>query len=224
MTKHIGKVFPTKTSGNLEVVSYINARNVEVIFLTTGHRATTQMSQIRSGKVKDPLHPSVFGVGFIGVGKYKVSDNSKITKAYQCWSNMLERCYSYDWHNIYPTYAECTVHSEWHNFQTFAKWYHENYPADCGDYHLDKDIKIDGNKEYSPIACTFVSPKDNLVKSHAKNYIFVSPDGVEVEMFNLSEFCRENNLNQGHMCQVNSGNLHSHKGWTKCVSQSKQGE
>ncbi len=208
-----GTIYETNSSGKLVITKYVHCKNVEVRFVNTGFETTARMDNIRDGKVKDPFHSSVYGVGFIGVGEYKVSVNSKITKAYQCWSNMLERCYSNDFHNIYPTYAECTVHSDWHNFQTFAKWYYENHPADGGDYHLDKDIKIEGNKEYSPNACMFVSPADNTVKAKAKTYMFIDPGGVKIEIYNLNKFCRDKGLDPGTMYQVHLGNQSQHKGW-----------
>ncbi len=208
-----GAIYETNSSGKLEITRYINYFNVEVRFLDTGYEKTVQMGHIRYGKVKDPFYPSVCGVGFIGVGEFKVSIKSKHTKAYTTWNNMLERCYSKKLHKKYPTYIGCAVHPDWHNFQTFAKWYYENHPADGGDYHLDKDIKIEENKEYSPNACMFVSPADNTVKAKAKTYMFIDPDGGKVEIYNLNEFCRGKGLDPGTMYQVHLGNQNQHKGW-----------
>lgn len=52
----------------------------------------------------------------------------------------------------------------WHNFQVFANWYTDNYPRNLasGEYQLDKDIRIEGNKEYGPDACKFVSRSENM--------------------------------------------------------------
>ncbi len=214
MVKHLGNKYDTNC-GMLEVVKYINSRNVLVRFVNTGFMAVTKMASIRARSVKDPLHPSVFGVGFIGVGEFKVSANRKQTKAYQCWSGMLGRCYSDTEQKRNPTYIGCLVHPDWHNFQTFAKWYHDNHPSDGGKYELDKDILVEGNKIYSPNACMFVSHEENTIKAHARVYTFVSPTGCKVKIYNMAKFCRDNDLNHGCMCQVNSGNQSSHKGWTK---------
>lgn len=49
----------------------------------------------------------------------------------------------------------------------------------------------------------------------SQKWIVTTPNGIEIEVKNLSLFCRENNLNQAHMWQVAAGNATHHKGW-KC--------
>ena len=215
MGHYRGEVYSTNTSGNLEVTKYINSKEVEVRFLATGFEKTVRMEHVIKGKVKDPLHRSVFGVGFIGVGEFKVSVNRKSTKAYQCWVGMLERCYSKKLHKKYPTYIGCTVHPDWHNFQTFAKWYQDNYPVGGDKYQLDKDLLVEGNKVYSKDTCMFVTGAENMIKAHAKSYTLINPEGEEVEIYNMTKFCRHNNLSRVAMCHVNSGKQSSHKSWTK---------
>ncbi len=213
MSNYTGNIYTTNSSGKLEITKYINKSNVEVRFLDTGYEKTVQMGHIRDGKVKDPFYPSVCGVGFIGVGKYKVSTNGNITKAYTTWNNMLKRCYSEVEHRRNPTYIGCSVHPEWHNFQTFAKWYDKNHPIDGSKYELDKDILVNGNRVYSPETCLFVSHFENSMKASAKSFTFKNPEGEVIEIYNLRKFCRENKLNNGAMCQVHLGKLNQHKGW-----------
>jgi hypothetical protein len=50
---------------------------------------------------------------------------------------------------------------------------------------------------------------------YAKDYTFCDPDGELVAIRNLKAFCRERNLNPGHMRSVNCGRIKSHKGWRK---------
>lgn len=61
-------------------------------------------------------------------------------------------------------------------------------------------------------------PSPNASKASAlakaKTYIVTSPDGDEQTITNLSKFCRENNLSQGHMSAVALEKKCSHKGWT----------
>ncbi len=215
MSKHVGGIFPTNKSGNLEITKYINANSVEVAFCDTGFETVARMTSIRNGSVKDFLRKSVFGVGFVGVGEHKVKLDGKISDSYRCWSGMLGRCYSVSESAGNPTYKDCTVHPDWHNFQTFAKWYHENYPNDGGRYQLDKDILVEGNKIYGPETCMFVSHKANVIKATAKSYTFISPEGDKVEIYNMADFCRSNGLDNSAMCHVHSGKHNSHKGWTK---------
>ena len=123
------------------------------------------------------------------------------------------RCYSEKSRAENPTYVGCTVCREWHNFQNFAKWYDDNYPSDGHEYHLDKDILIDGNKEYSPVACMFVTRAENNIKAHAKSFKLISPTGELVEVYNLAKFCRDNGLWDSGIHSVVNGRQESHKGW-----------
>jgi hypothetical protein len=106
-----------------------------------------------------------YGIGYMGDGKYKSKDeNKKKTKAYNTWSHMLRRCYDPYFLNEHPTYIDCYVCEEWHNFQNFAKWFYENY-YECNDeqMQLDKDILIKGNKIYSPNTCILVPKRINCL-------------------------------------------------------------
>ena len=161
---------------------------------------------------KNRITPSVCGVGFIGAGKYEVRIGGVISKQYQVWSAMLARCYNNKVKEKKPTYAGCYVCDEWHDFQVFAKWHDANY---FNGSELDKDILIDGNKEYSPKTCLFVTQKENKIKARAKLYVFISPDGVATEIYNLHQFCKANNLTQPCMSRVHAGKNSQHKGWTK---------
>ena len=70
---------------------------------------------------------------------------------------MLKRCYDEKYHEKHPTYKDCKVCEEWHDFQNFAEWYYNNYYEIEGErMHLDKDILIKRNKVYSPETCVFV--------------------------------------------------------------------
>lgn len=51
--------------------------------------------------------------------------------------------------------------------------------------------------------------------SNAKRWKVISPEGKEIIVFGLREFCRKNNLSQSHMFNVAKGNGKHHKNW-KC--------
>ena len=114
--------------------------------------------EFKTGRIKNPFFPIVYGVGFIGVGKFKTCDkNGKKTKCYMTWLNMLMRCYDPKRQEKYPTYKGCTVCEEWWNFQNFAEWYYSHYyEIENEKMNLDKDILHKGNKVYSPNNCVFV--------------------------------------------------------------------
>ena len=47
----------------------------------------------------------------------------------------------------------------------------------------------------------------------AKPYKIISPTDQVIEGINLKKFCRENDLSQGHMCEVLNSKRRSHKGY-----------
>jgi hypothetical protein len=92
---------------------------------------------------------------------------------------MIHRSYSDKLQIKQPAYKGCTVAEEWHNFQTFAKWFDENYYEVEGErMELDKDILVKGNKHYSPETCVFVPKTLNtlLIKASVRRGLL--PIGV----------------------------------------------
>ncbi|WMB74214.1 hypothetical protein RA178_06255 [Shewanella oncorhynchi] len=161
-----GAIHKTKY-GNLEVIEYINKNSVLIRFQNTNYTTTARSSNIRRDKVKDPYSPSVHGVGYLGVGE-AIAD----TREYKLWANMLRRCYCPITHSYSPTYKDCTVSEEWHNFQNFYKDLPKipNYELwlNNRNYQLDKDIKVEGNKNYSLDSCLFVTSNENVLNGIMK--------------------------------------------------------
>jgi hypothetical protein len=211
------KIYDSKNHGTFKVIKYTNSCDVEVKFTSTGCKVSTQLGHIRVGNVRDRMYPNIYGIGYSGIGKYKLNITGKYTKTYEAWFNMMRRCYCSKFQARHSTYKGCTVDSEWCNFQVFAEWYHNNYPTNGGKYELDKDIKIKGNKVYGPDTCLFVSHKDNAVKARAIHFKVVSPNGTILTGYNVSQFCRENNLSQGHLTNVINGKKKHHKGYTRYI-------
>lgn len=77
-------------------------------------------------------------------------------KAYKAWVSMLQRYYDDKFQERKPTYKGCTVCEEWLTYSNFKLFYDTFY---IDGWHLDKDLKVDGNKVYSPTRCVFV-PRD----------------------------------------------------------------
>ena len=114
-------------------------------------------NNFKKGNIKCPYERRYYEVGYLGEGKYDINENGKHTKCYNTWHDMLKRCYDENFHKRQPTYIDCNVSEEWHNFQNFAKWYYENYYEIEGQKMcLDKDILMKYNKIYSPDTCVFV--------------------------------------------------------------------
>jgi len=208
------KIYSSNNCGDFKVINYRNHKNVEVQFLDTGYRCTVQAVHVVSGKIKDKLFPSVYGAGFVGEGVHILNEAGRGTKAYDSWRGMLGRCYCLKIQKRQPSYVGVTVCKEWHNFQTFAKWFYDNY---IEGFHVDKDMRQRGvkSKIYSPETCTFISQRDNSIEANAKSYRVRDPEGLIHEVYNMKEFCRKNELINANMSLVCSGKANRHKGWTK---------
>ena len=183
----------------MTIIQYIDWRNVIVKF-ENGYTTSTYLSQFKSGKVKNPIDKNIFNVGFLGEGSYKSTLKGKITNQYSAWKSMMRRCYSEKEHVINPTYTNCTVCDEWHNFQNFSEWYDENYYEIEGQTtHLDKDILHKGNKLYSPETCVFVPQCINKLFVKSDSIRGEYPIGVYYEKSRnkyVSQFCNGNGHRQ----------------------------
>lgn len=164
--KMMGSFFLSSGGTDCVVIDYRSCYEVTVMFLDKyEHKTTTGAATLRKNKVFNPYDPTVYGVGYFGVGKYKareVPEHHKKTKAYEVWRDMIRRCYSEKSLAINPSYKGCTVCDEWHNFQVFAEWYVNQEFYGLG-YQLDKDILVEGNKVYSPETCALVPREINVL-------------------------------------------------------------
>lgn len=155
MINRVGETSINAYGSIMEIVEYDNCHNIWVKF-DKGNPIHTNYYNFINGAVSNPYDKSVHGVGYLGEGKYKVRDNGKLTRRYETWHGMIQRCYSEEIQEKFPTYKDCSVVDEWHCFQVFSAWYDENF-YDCGQrMNLDKDIISKGNKIYSPDTCIFV--------------------------------------------------------------------
>lgn len=126
--------------------------------------------------------PTVCGVGYIGEGIYKVSENRKHKIEYDRWKGILRRCYDEKERFKNSTYDVVTVCDEWLCFQNFAKWWHENYYEIEGqNMQIDKDILNKGNKVYSPENCIFVPQEINSLFTKANKHRGDLPIGVSYD-------------------------------------------
>lgn len=164
-----------------EIVSYKNIKNCSFQFDNGCLVENKKYEYVKKGRIKNPFHPSIQGVGYLGIGKYTTSINSTETKYYQIFNSMIKRCYSKKYQEKQPTYKDVTVCEEWHNFQVFAEWFNKNYKE---GFVLDKDILVKWNKIYSPETCCFVPAEINNIFTGRKQYRGMYPIGV---VFNKSK-------------------------------------
>ena len=114
-----------------------------------GWNTICQFSQLENGTLKDRMRPRYYNKGFLGDGKY-----STRTIAGCVWRRILYKCFD----DEVKDHLICKIDNNWLNFQVFAKWYNtNNIPSWC----IDKDLKIPGNKKYSPDTCLVIPTELN---------------------------------------------------------------
>lgn len=166
----------------MKIVSYRGARDLTIEFEDGTIVKKAAYKEFSNGAIKNVNVPFVYGVGYMGEGEYTARINTKMSKCYQTWCAMLQRCYCPITHAKHPTYSDCVLVDEWHNFQNFAKWFYKNYKPDTMHlWHLDKDIICGGCKIYSPDNCVFVPNEINVLFSGNNKSKKVLPIGVSAK-------------------------------------------
>lgn len=160
----IGRSFQTAKCGSAIALNFLDDEHIEVYFVATGYVATSSKGKIKIERpvIHDPLARTLYGVGYRGEGVYESAVGGRRSTSYRKWANMMARCY---YRNL-PTYRGAIVCPEWHDYQAFAKWFHDNYPTDGTPYELDKDIRVPGNKVYGPKFCKFVTRAENTIAAN----------------------------------------------------------
>ena len=163
-----GKVYKSKSSGDFKVLKYNGSKDVEIQFINTGFETVVQLGDIKNGYVKDPYSPSVCGVGIIGT-KYPVSEGGVLTKEYELWTGMLERCYSDSFKKKRPTYEGCKASENFKSYEYFYEWCYKQIGFTNKYWQLDKDLLVKGNKVYNENTCVFLPKEINslLIKHEA---------------------------------------------------------
>jgi len=162
---HLGEISYSKKGTPMKIIRYVNTSDLTIEFQDEYKvRRETTYGNFNKGQVKNPYDRTVCEVGYIGEGKYTTGGKDYRTKQYAVWEDMMYRCYKEKDRHLHPAYENCTVCEEWHNYQTFGKWYDENfYTVKDSRTHLDKDILFKDNKLYSPTTCVFVPQRINMV-------------------------------------------------------------
>lgn len=66
-----------------------------------------------------------------------------------------------------------------------------------------------GGRKHTP------ETRAKMVETRGKPVVMKAPDGQIVEILNMRDFCRKNNINRAGMVKVITGKQSNHKGWTK---------
>jgi len=106
-------------------------------------------------------------------------------------------------------------HTEEHKEYLRIRYTGENNPMYGKSY-----VRDDEHRMYMSLLLTGIkkSPEhiQKRVATVSRDWILIDPNGNQLQIKNLKEFCRQNSLNQSSMGKVASGKQTNHKGW-KCV-------
>lgn len=179
------------------IVEYNNCQDVWIEFQDE-HKAKvhTRYEKCQIGKVKNPYHKSVCGVGCLGLmkdgSKPKTWENDEVTREYHVWRAMIKRCYDPKFLEEQPTYKDCKVCDRWLVFSNFLEdiksiegyelWKNNPNQGIC----LDKDIKSNGSKVYSLETCCFITQSENSKEriercGHPNNIQGIKVYGINVK-------------------------------------------
>lgn len=120
-TNRIGETKINNFGSLMTIVEYNKASDITVKFEGTEVYVKSQYGGFKSGYIKNPYDPTVYGHGYIGEGKYIAGKPGNLTRVYATWKGVLQRCYDPKFQARQPEYKKCTIVEEWLNFQVFGK-------------------------------------------------------------------------------------------------------
>ena len=176
----IGEIRYNNFGSKMIIKEYRNNNDIDIYFPRYDWIFEhARYQKFKNGNIKSPYEPRYYGVGYLGEGKYKMSENGKLHKYYIIWHDMLKRCYDPKYQEKEPAYKDCNVEDYLLNFQHMCEWLEDNYYEIPGEVMcLDKDILNKGNKIYSRENCIFVPQRINNLFIKRDNNRGKNPIGV----------------------------------------------
>lgn len=173
MINHIGEIYKTNGSCNIEIIGYNNACDVQYKFLDDhGFVGSTTIRNIRCGQVRNPYQKDSFG-GYNGVGKYNGKEYDFVRSR---WRNMIIRANSDK--SIYKNYRgdveyyqNTLVCDEWMCYNIFAEWFINITKS------LNKEIKYDIDKD---LLYPFYKTQTNGLKLYSPSTVVILPHKINV--------------------------------------------
>lgn len=151
----------------MRIVEYNNNSDILVEFQDKYKaRVRTQYCNFKSGSIRNPYYPNIYGVGMTG-NKYPTAIKRDPIKEYLTWHNIIQRCFTDRVKKKQPAYKDVTCCNEWLNYEKFYEWLHSQLNFDKwkngSRWAIDKDILNKGNKIYSPENCCLIPQNVNCL-------------------------------------------------------------
>ncbi|NRU52638.1 AP2 domain-containing protein [Clostridium beijerinckii] len=190
--ERIDRVGETKINNfgsKMTIIEYLNAMNIKIRF-DNGYETISTYDNFKNNRIKSPYCKTVYGIGYLGEGKYNPYINKKETLCYRYWNDIIKRCYNDKDLSKRPRYKEVTICKEWLNFQNFAQWFYNNwYEVDNEKMCIDKDILHKNNKIYSPETCLIVPERINTLFCKCNKVRGEYPIGVSCKNNGYQSYC-----------------------------------
>lgn len=157
----VGEVGYNNHGTKMIIIEYNSATDITIEFQDERKYKVFHVlySNFKNGMIRNPYDKTTYGVGYLGEGKYKISENKNRTLAGVAWDSMMERCYSSKFKEKHPNYIDSYVCEEWHCFQNFAEWFYNNYYKINGQrMEVENNILLKNNKKYCP-EYSIISPQ-----------------------------------------------------------------
>jgi len=157
---HVGETFTSSEGYEVVVTGAGSKKNFVLVSIDGVDGYEVQYVNVVSGAIKNPYRPSVYGVGYFGVGSHKSRDENGSALKYRIWVNIIRRCYDPSYSRDHPTFEGAIACDEWHNFQNFGDWYDKQYKLP--GWQLSKDLLNSTNSSYSPDTCAIIPSRLRL--------------------------------------------------------------
>lgn len=183
--QRIGKTKKNYQGCEMKIIKYKNAHDITIQFLDSYKtEINSNWINFKRGSIKNPMFPSVCGVGIVGT-KIPITENHHKTKEYQTWVGMIRRCYNPHKTSKAESYKDCFVAEDWLYYPNFYKWLisQSNYKKwkNGTTWELDKDILYKGNRIYSKNTCCLVPSYINQIFKSSKENRGLLPIGVSID-------------------------------------------
>lgn len=175
---------PGTKYGSFTVIEFAGVKNGKAQYLCKCDCGNTIVVDSYALRHRD--NPACFNCHNIGMRMKK--HGMYETRLYNCWENMMARCYNSNSH-YYKHYGQrgITVCEKWHDSKCFIDWALQNGYQD--DLTLDR---IDVNGNYEPLNCRWATVKQQ--QNNRRDCIYVD---TPIGRMTLKEVSENYGINYG---------------------------